>query len=269
MPTDEYRAMDGINFSSLKYGFISQRAMHWAMNKTEADDPPTEAMRFGSLAHMAMLEPDVLAETLVIFAGKRSGDKWAQFQAEHPNQTIVTVSQNKRLMGISRAIHSNPHANRLIEATKHEQVLTWNDTGYKAAKACVDGISDRLLIEFKTTKIESKDAFLRNCVKMQYHHQCSWYQHGAEENGYKDQEVWIIGAMQHKWHDVWVYRVPDQILRDAYKECRRIAVLYRCCEASSWFAGEQEMVEDYSLPTWGGGDSETDISTGTMEVSEL
>jgi hypothetical protein len=252
--------MDGINATAIKAGRRSMLAMHYEMTRTV--DEPTPAMIRGTQLHLCVLEPTKFSESVMIYGGTRRGKAWDEFKAENEGRTIVKPAEMAELMAVSNAVHGNPHAHQLVESTEHEKAFAWDDAGYKRGKCLVDGVSATHLLEFKTTNSPTKDAWLKNSYNMGVHLQLGWYAHGCHEDMGVKLQVNVVVAQQMPPHDVWVYRVPDQILKDAYKECQRIAVMYRCCEQSNWFAGEQEQPEDYALPAWAGNDEQVELVIG-------
>lgn len=62
VPEDQYHALDGRASSSILRTLLQDSPAH-AKASMEADDEPTKAMRFGTMAHQAVLEPDRFEES--------------------------------------------------------------------------------------------------------------------------------------------------------------------------------------------------------------
>ena len=79
-----------LSFSSLKAFARSPLAfIEYKTNKKE----PTPAMRFGTLVHRAILEPERYSRTVAIYEGQRRGKAWKEFEAEHADMDIVTTTE--------------------------------------------------------------------------------------------------------------------------------------------------------------------------------
>ena len=266
MTYEEYDAIGGINATAIKAGRRSMLAMHHEMTRT--DDDPTPAMIRGTQLHLCVLEPERFSKSVMIYGGTRRGKVWDEFKAENEGRTILKPNEMAELMAVSNAVHANPHAHQLVQATEHEKVFVVDDPVMGPLKCRVDGVNATQLLEFKTTNSPTRAAFLKNAYGLAYELQLATYWTLCQMDMGVDLQVNVVVAQQTAPFDVWVYRVPDTILKDAWKECKRIIMLYKACQQSNWYPGEQEMVEDYSLPAWAGVQEE-DISTGTMEVSDL
>ena len=69
---------------------ISMAHMHLAITTPRQATP---AMRWGTVLHAAILQP----ETIAVFDGRRAGKAWADFLAEHPGKLAISAAENDRI----------------------------------------------------------------------------------------------------------------------------------------------------------------------------
>jgi len=262
--TDPYFDLPGLSASALKHGATSMLAMRHYI-----DNPPdqTPAMRFGSLIHQFVLEPETVPDTVVTWADPKRGKAWVAFQEDNQDRTVVTADEFTTLIEINRAVNDNKTARDLLIKTEHEVVCQWQDSACGASKAKVDGLSPDLLVELKTTKT-SLGQFLKTAFNMNYHIQLGWYWHGATLR-YEKKHVptYVIAVEQKPPHDVAVYRVPEPILKDGYAQAKEIACRYRiACQLENWPGIAEDEVLEYSLPSWATAGESTELIIGGEKV---
>ena len=155
MPFAEYVRIDGINATSLKAGINeSPLAMHYRMTGDE-EDRDTEEKHKGSLAHIAILEPEAFASKVSVFPGPitaktRATNAWKEFAADH--ELPILPDELPALMELPGAVHANRFAHDLLSRTEHEVSLFWHDSLYGQAKARLDGLDGKVgIVELKTT----------------------------------------------------------------------------------------------------------------------
>jgi hypothetical protein len=189
MTEQEYGALPGITASAIKAGRTSMRHMRHAMTRArgEAGSP---AMRWGTLAHMAILEPQRFLYGAAVWSGaRRAGREWDAWQDANAGKTHVTQDELDQLQAMQQAIRRNKDAARLIaDCDAFERPIQWDGgDGIGPCKARIDGCGGGymgatgacggLLIEYKTCREIGKDGskFVRAAEGMGYSHQLAWY----------------------------------------------------------------------------------------------
>ena len=267
MPFAEYVRIDGINATSLKAGINeSPLAMHYRMTGDD-EDRDTEEKHKGSLAHIAILEPEAFASKVSVFPGPitaktRATNAYKDFAAEH--ELPVLPDELPALMELPGAVHANRFAHDLLSRTEHEVSLFWHDSLYGQAKARLDGLDSRVgIVELKTTTVWPRrvvrddgttevDLFrlTRLANGLNYHVQLGWYWLGASTFHGEQLPVHVVWVKQRKPFDVIVQRVPTPVLKEGADLAMRMAKYYRACEASGQFPGVCDDVVEYERPTW-------------------
>ena len=267
----EYGALPGITASAIKAGRQSMAHMRHAMLRPRGE-VGSPAMRIGTLAHRAILEPDRYAESTVVWTGgNKRGKVYDAFSDMHACKDILSEAEASAIMAMRSAVMQDGDAARLLaDCTVFEYVAMFDGgTGVGACKARLDGCAGRgasgMLLDYKTTREIGKDGarFMRSAEGMGYSHQLAWYWLAMG----KPSNVWIIAQESAAPYSVAVFWVPASALEPALEECLDIARMYRVCEMTGHFPGPTRGVVTWERPAWATG--EQDMSNGTMEASEL
>jgi len=256
-----------IRATAIKQGALSMAHMHASMTEQRDDTP---AMRWGRLAHMAVLEPITLASLPQWDGGRKAGKEWAAFsECLDDGDDYVTADELDRLAALTQATRA-PLAS--ISPITHTEVrVDWTGELYGAATCRIDAVlKSGGFVEVKTCRNIEERAFLRQSYALHYEIQLGWYAHGLETTG-KRGEVWVLAIESAPPYTTALYNVSPHILAGGYREAARIACAYRVCEAVGTFAGPyDDRVLAYELPEWARPEErEVDISDGEMEGSEL
>lgn len=273
MTEHEYGALPGITASAIKAGKTSMEHMRMVMQRPRTDDGTTPAMRWGKLAHMAILEPDRFAtETAVWSGGRRAGKVWDQWQEDNAGKAHITEDERFQLLAMQSVVRQDSCAANLVRHCEDfEKAIQWDGgDGIGPAKARVDGcgigymgatgICGGMLIEYKTCRELGKDAskFLRQAEGLGYQLQLAWYWRGLG----RPEHVWCIAQESAEPYSVATIWVPAAVLEGALHEAEAIAKTYRIAEANGIFRGPAPDVVTWERPAWSV--VETDISTETV-----
>jgi hypothetical protein len=272
MNFDDYKKIQAINASSLKQGALSMLHMREAMNGESIT--PTAAMRLGTLAHKAILEPKEFMELASVFDGDKRSKEWKEFKASHDGDFILTQDEMDTLTAMSDAVHSNKTAHELIVACVPEYTIEWETPEYGKAKGRMDGFSKtKGILEYKTAANIDEHRFGQQCVTLGYDLACGWYVEGAIARGlfneYRSDTVpqFTFIVQQNKSpYDVAVYYASLQMITLGRKNARKLAIQYRECEKSGVYPGIQaDGPKELVMPPWYG---EDDIMAGFLDMSE-
>ena len=271
MSHGEYAKEEGLNATAIKAGRVSMLHMHNCIVGPPKEDTP--AMLFGRLIHLAALEPDAMMKNMVVFNGRRAGEKWSEFTASNPDREIVTPEQRDEIENTILAINRNQTARRLIDNTIHEASIFWTDRMLGKCKARVDGIGQTVgLLEVKITGRIDARSFGRQFFDMGYDLQCGWYVDGAGRCAMYDpsMQVWLIVVDSSADHDVYVMPVPAHIVKAGLEKARQIGMRYRACQSAGMFPGvaNGDDILNLEVPAWIAGEAVT-VPTETMEAGEI
>ena len=255
IPYNKYAAMDGINASSIVAGQTSMLHMRHAMTKGERKETP--AMRWGTIAHAAVLEPVRFAETATVWTGKvRRGKEWDNFLADAPDPALtLTPDEHEKALRMASVVHSKRDAVDILNGADNEVVLTWQHEHYGNGKTRFDVLnatrSTPVISDYKTTASIIPERFWRTAYNMAYHVKMGWYAHGYEAATGVRPDIKLIVQEQDAPFDCWVCHVPDHIVKMGEDAAVEIAKRYHACEVCNQFSGVVPFgVIDYELPRW-------------------
>jgi hypothetical protein len=246
--------------------------MHAEMTHGIKTDSP--AMRWGRLAHAAILEPDRFFNQARIWEGRRQGGKYDEFVASSPDpEMIVTQDELDKLAAMSAMVHANKAAHHIIQSTGHEVTLKWDSPAYGSGKLRADMLSDdmTLLADYKTTRSIVPRDFWRAAFGMAYHVRMGWYAHGVYVLTGKLPAVRMIVQESSAPYDCWVANMPGHIVLEGAEQAVEIAKRYSICRQFGTFPGvvyDGTMI-DYELPAWATEQKEERLDDGEGEASEL
>lgn len=265
MDFETYRCIRAINASALKQGAISMLHMRECLHGAEIEQ--TAAMRWGSLAHKAILEPLEFSELASVFDGDKRSKEWKEFKAEHDSDYILTVDEMDKLKAMSKAVHAKKEAHELILDCVPEFTLEWDSTDYGKAKGRCDGLSKVSgIIEYKTAANIDERRFGQQCVNLGYDLACGWYIEGAMAQGFfTDIPQFTFIVQQSKApFDVAIYYAPKNMIHLGRKNARKLAIKYRECERLDLYPGIQvDGPKELVMPEYYGDD---DIMAGFFEM---
>lgn len=258
----EYEAIKAVRWSHLKHMRTSPK--HY-LHAVATPFEPTPAMQIGTAAHALVLEPDVWDQRVVCYEGRRQGNAWKEFQAEHDGKIILTRPEYDRAKGTGEAVLEHPEASRYLGLGAKESAIVWTDpaTGLKC-KGKID-CWGRFVTDLKCTEVVETRRFGSHAAKMAYHAQCAWYQWGLAENGIETEpEPIIVAAESKKPHDVIVYRLPEAVVDVGRELFRRLLdQLAECIERDEWH-GVAPTEQLLDLPAWAYESDDEDMPALTM-----
>lgn len=260
MADSEYRAIDALAQSDLAWFKYSPQ--HYFRRKELR--PETPAMRFGTIFHTAILEPNKFKENYltepetVTIDGKtldlnkriaKHRDYLEAWRLDHSDKMILSEKDAENLTGMLLNIGKDKELVSLIEMGSPECVVTWEYRG-RACKAKADlWIPDSkygpLVIDFKKTQDASESGFTRSIYNYNYGLQSAWYLEGFEASRFffvavEEKSPNAIG----KW-DAELWLEHGKLTMDRYidklEECERTGLW-------PWYSGSS--FSPIRPPTW-------------------
>jgi len=152
VPMDEYRAWPAPSFSTLKLLCMGGTPSHYKA-ALESPDKESDAKTLGRWAHMAVLEPHLMAQHQCVPPSikRRAGTQWDALQAEQPDVTWYSPSEWAKLEPVveqandmQSALAEHPLAGPIIGESDHEVSFVWTDaeTGIRL-KGRLDAVDGR------------------------------------------------------------------------------------------------------------------------------
>lgn len=265
VPFADYQELAGVHATSLKV--LARSPLHYRHQLEHA--PESKAMRLGTVAHTAVLEPHRFLAEYVLWdrqtasgaSAPRNGKAWEDFKASAGRKKIVTRAEYEHAVAIAAAVHRNREAMRYLVEGEPEVSMQWELDGLHC-KGRLDWLPSKgdALVGLKTTRDAGPVPFGNQACKLGYDISWAFYADGYETlKGERRRTIEIVVESAPP-HDVVVYVVPDEILdrgRDLYRAF--IRQLLECEAADEWpgIGGGRE--QTLTFPTWAFQEDEDDL----------
>jgi len=219
----------------------------------------TPALRFGRLAHKAILEPQAWASWHVctpsgIDRRTKSGKAaWAGFEREAAGREIVNAEELETIRQMQDACYAHPRARVLLERPGGVEVsaFAYHQTSgehckCRPDKACGDGI----IADLKTCEDASPGAFSRSCAKYGYDVQAAFYPMVWTGAGEAFEAFVFVAVEKTPPYGVGVYQIDPQAVYAA--RCAIDDALLRLaeCKISKSWPAYSGKVETLYMPKW-------------------
>jgi hypothetical protein len=267
-----YSADPGLNYSTLKHMAVSAKHYKYAL---DSGWEPTKSMTMGVSTHLAILQPERLMQSIVIWEhGDRKGAAWKEFEAEHAGRTILKRKEFDAdagsVMARAREVRAHEVASKYLGGHA-EMAMFWNDpfTGMRC-KARPDLICGNTIPDLKTCADAGAEFFGRQTAKLMYHAQAAFYREGlAQVAGYDTDEIVNLSIVVESKppHDVVVYDPePEDLLigRDMIHEWIKRVV--ECRESGKWPGRAPNSIVRLALPAWARPHEDDDLSSLGLEM---
>jgi hypothetical protein len=252
---DQYRAVDAVNFSTLR--FMDASAAHY-LHAITTPRSETAAMREGRAAHCAVLEPDAFQGRYEVYDGERRGNAWKEFAATAAaaGREVLTRTEHDKATAIREAVRGCDDAAFYLSdlEARTEVSVTWADaaTGLDC-KARLDWLGRAgkpFYVDLKTSKETEAGAFGRTAARLLYHGQLAMQGMGLAANDIGGYGAVIVAVENEPPHDVAVFELSDDDLyAGETKVAELLARVAECRRTGAWpgrYAGPQPL----RLPSW-------------------
>jgi hypothetical protein len=204
----EYRRIPAISRSDL----LEWAGLSKAIDKTAAT--------MGIVFHMAMLEPHLIAESVMVgpevdrryTEGKQA---WAEAEAkaDERGMMLVTPKALDTLRSMVAGVLHDPQLSKLHKAaragqTRNEVTVIWERDGV-LLKARIDQVTKKALIDWKSTGLLEPDDFAASCVGYNYHVQSAMYQDGWASATGEHLPFIHAACSKRQPHPCWLHRIPQ------------------------------------------------------------
>jgi len=258
MDFEDYKAHDGINASAIKAGRTSMLHMHHYI--TEPQDEPTPAMIWGSIVHLAVLEPERMADEIETWSESKRTKAYKEFKEANAGKYIISDKERDDLDAMTEAVHAHPEAAMILADTQKEVSILWENNAGKC-KARIDALDGSMICDLKTTSAIHPAQFQSQAFKLGYFEQMGWYAAGYETEFGHMPDAYIIAIENKAPFDVVVHEISASALRYGRNEAEKIAKLYQITAATGCtFTGTCDHIQTLNIPEWARENTELDWS---------
>lgn len=263
---EQYEAALGLRSSELKA--LQRSPLHF-IAREPAESP---ALRLGTAAHCATLEPDRFLAEYAVWDRKtdsgrsapRNGKWWDAFVEDNKGRTIATEDEHRHAVAISRAVRADPTAAKYLRNGAPEVTMLWDFPGPVAAKARVDWLTTvngvDVLVGLKTTRDCRQGPFGAQAAKLGYHLQWAWYHDGFRLLTGRTPKMVEIVVESARPYAVATYHIPDDIIGQGRDEYEALLALLADCVETNYWPGPVSGEVDLTYPLWAYGDGEIEIT---------
>ncbi len=239
MSEGDYFALPHVNQSTLKaYGKSPKHARY-----QETHPRDSTAMALGRAAHCMILQPGEFDSRFCAFDGKvRRGKQWDAFKAANSDLQILTASELDHVQAMAKSVKNHLAASELLVGGTAEQTVLWDCEG-TPCKARFDYHQAFSVIDLKTTRDASPDAFGRDAWQFGYHIQAAFYVDALRHacpglaNANPGPDFKIIAVESAAPHDVVVYTLDREIIEAGRRRYLELLSAYKSCVGFDQYPG--------------------------------
>ena len=257
---DEYRAMPGLNKSSIEK--ILDCPLAYALSLDQKEEP-TPAMQFGTLVHSMILEPESFSDHYHVMTHPATTKAGKAEKAEFEKQGIACISRADfdKAAAMDSSVHAHPAAGWLLGLQgKSEVSMFWEmqteDGRVRQCKARADRIAQvgggEVIIDLKTHSGAVSPAELEKTVaRFGYHRQAAWYADGYERIAQRPcHGFYFIFVSTAAPYRVVAGKMNDEAQAIGWGDCLKAERILHECEKSGKWPGYADSLIEFDLPAW-------------------
>ncbi len=248
---EAYHAGAGLSFSGLKQ--FRKTPAHYIAYRMR-DDEETSSQRLGTLAHMAILEPQRFATAVIRNDLNRNTNafKDAAAAAETVGAILCKTSEYEAVSRMRDGVLKNPIVQKLLAGGRAEQSLRWRDPETGVLLKCRPDYlrPDGVVVDVKTFDDLSQSNLERQIAKMSYDWQSHFYLMGVRQALKVETNIFAHLFVDTKAFVARVVVLDDASLELAAREITPLIASYaECLKANRW-PGYPEEILTVSLPAY-------------------
>jgi exodeoxyribonuclease VIII len=259
MAEQHYRSAPAIAGSDAKHILPPKTPAHYAAHMAgELKREPSKAMLLGTMAHLAVLEPQKLDTAFVerpegIDLRTKLGKEWKESVGTMP---VLDQDEARAVRGIRDSIAANKAARELLAETQSEVAMFAEHRTGLWIKGRVDALKvvddmECVIVDVKTTSAGADyNTFSRQAASLNYHVSAAWYCHLCGLNGLPPARFYWIAVETSAPYAVAVYEIaPDALELGASLMSDALGLIAECEDAGVW-PGYASEVQCLNLPAW-------------------
>jgi exodeoxyribonuclease VIII len=268
MPEAEYHLRPEVSKHDMD---MIRRAPLYYQYKKDNPEPETEEMNFGSLVHLALLQPHLLESSVAFlpddmpnrvpdrsrYAKKPSPEtlaacaRWDEWTAENAGKQIVKHETFERVLGIQASIMANPDTAIYFEGEQlREASLFWERFGVKC-RARLDILKSGEIVDLKTCGDASRQGFAKDIGKRRYAHQGEHYLDGARACGRAVSAFTMIAVETNPPFLCAAHQLGETSISIAKSENKRDLAIFKKCQESGIWPNIKNSNSPLEGPLWG------------------
>lgn len=253
IPMAEYNALDAVRSSDVPILASGKTPLH--VRQRRLDDEDTPSTRKGTALHLYLLEPDRADLLVGIYPDRRAGKAWEAYRDTFAGEVILNATEAAEVHAMRDAVWKHSAAAALLRGATERELSVVVDLPEEAGPGLLKARFDALdlqrgcVVDVKSTRDASPDAFAWHAEEYGYYTQGALYRYAAHRAGWPSIEHHAIIAVENAppW-GVCVYRLMDSDLSDAWEEAMpHLRTLAECHRTGQW-PGSPDTVQDLVRP---------------------
>lgn len=235
MPEAEYHAHNAISKTGL-WTLYKKTPYHYFYGEKKE----TNAMRFGSAMHSAVLEPHSFDARYLRAAENRRGNQWKDLcsEAEKAGKTALTFEEYDDALRLRDVVQKNALIHKITSGhTLVEHSAFWQDDGIDVrCRPDLVNPSLKIMADLKSTTDASAWEFAQRATDFGYHLQEAIYTHGwRKANGCEiDAFVFITVESEPPFAHV-VYELEPSAIQEGWLVYEKALSIYdNCLKTNKW-----------------------------------
>lgn len=249
---EEYHGGEGVSKSRL--WTLETKTPHHARYGAQKEKPH---FAIGKAAHIAILEPERLEESVTRGPADRRGNKWKEAQdfSEHHGTILLTEKDHDMAMMIRDLAACVPEIEVMQRGEKHIETSAYHvdeETGLLVkTRPDIYSVGERLIADIKNMKDASYDGFKRDVGKFGYHMQDALYSDVWEKStALKVDGFFFIAFEKSDPPVVACYELKASAVTEGYERYRAALKKYAECEKTGKWPGYPAGIQKMGLNRW-------------------
>lgn len=264
LPAEAYHA-DPCPTPSLSAGMINDILLapalcrHRSARLNPEHEPQERQAQFalGSVAHLVFLEPDQVAERVVVVDAedwRTNKAKAERDDADAAGKIAILRKHWAQVLAARDAFGVDPFIRNAFAAGKPEQSIFWQHHAGIWCRARPDWVPDSgaYLCDYKTTTDANPEQFGRRAYNLGYHRRAAWYLDGyAAITGRMPAHYWFVNQEMQPPYMTSVVELDLSAIEAGRTENDRAAERFaRCLSLDSWPGYSDTRAVRVALPTY-------------------
>lgn len=248
---ERYHAAAGVSKSMLDVLDEKTPAHLWEYLQNPPE--PTDAMKFGTIVHRALLEPDTFKGGFYVrpegmnFTTK-SGQTWRDVHQDRP---IINAGDALLIEKMVSAVHTHPFAKRLLAGAEREQSIFVEDRTGVLRKSRLDALTKGNVIpDLKTVESASMETFERAIGRYRYHVQAAYYLDNCNLAGIEKVSFFFICVEKSPPYAVRCLQLMPEVIECGRRLYQHDLQIYRNCLETGLWPAWSDSFEECGLPAW-------------------
>lgn len=274
MDIDVYHAHHAVSRSGLLLMQKSPQHYWYEYLSGMAEKKDTSALRIGGAFHALVLEPHTFdARAVVLPEGAPKRPSITQLNAAKPSEAtvqaiqwwqqwdqyangkiVLTREEFAEMQLMADAIRNQRASSKvLVESGKIESSFFWYDADFGVhVKARPDYYrDDGIVLDLKTTRDASKDAFQKAIVDYGYDIQAFMQMEGIERcTGKRPENFVFICVEKEPPYPVAFYVADKDMIECGRYRYQKLMSKFSDCQRSGVWPGYGELIQSISVPSW-------------------